>query len=356
MSRNAAAVRSARDSFADTLENIAAPSAATGTRDEEMRNPSADRRWNQQALRKAVLDLQSETAQAGKPPKASSRAPRLDKEAAANESALSYERALRLLARVNLDSDDLDISGDSDMSRSDLTRAKSKQSAAKARPFTGADDLTELATIKHHAKLSNSGPEQLGLRDSSLLAVNPSQNTKRQSALARKKPNNTAHSEITANRLSKKMHCRKNPVAPGTNERDESVSMRAVIKVSNGSQVESASQAPLAKSDTARQRRAAISLRLTEEELEQLRLRAEESGINVSAYIRSCVMEAENLRSQVRHVMAEVRALGAASLIQRHALPPATPQTKENESWMQSIRKAAARLCMIPFGLFGRTA
>ena len=41
-----------------------------------------------------------------------------------------------------------------------------------------------------------------------------------------------------------------------------------------------------------------LSVRLSEWEMEQLRERAEESGVSVSAYMRSCVLEAEHLRAQ----------------------------------------------------------
>ncbi len=54
-------------------------------------------------------------------------------------------------------------------------------------------------------------------------------------------------------------------------------------------------------------RRAIISVRLNEEEFARLRQRAEESGISVSAYMRSCVLEAEHLRAQVKQALAAMR-------------------------------------------------
>jgi mobilization protein NikA len=59
------------------------------------------------------------------------------------------------------------------------------------------------------------------------------------------------------------------------------------------------------------QRRAVVSVRLTEAEIAQLRDRANESGISVSAYMRSCVLDAELLRAQVKQALAEMRAYGA---------------------------------------------
>ncbi len=51
-----------------------------------------------------------------------------------------------------------------------------------------------------------------------------------------------------------------------------------------------------------------LSVRLTEPELELLRLRAAECGVSVSGYMRSCVLEADQLRTQVKHALAEMRA------------------------------------------------
>ena len=55
-------------------------------------------------------------------------------------------------------------------------------------------------------------------------------------------------------------------------------------------------------------RHAVVSIRLNDSEIERLRLRAAESGISVSAYMRSCVLEAEHLRAQVKQALAEMRA------------------------------------------------
>jgi hypothetical protein len=54
-------------------------------------------------------------------------------------------------------------------------------------------------------------------------------------------------------------------------------------------------------------RRSTVSIRLNQEETALLRRRAAESGISVSEYVRSCVVEAEQLRLQVRQVVADMR-------------------------------------------------
>jgi hypothetical protein len=52
---------------------------------------------------------------------------------------------------------------------------------------------------------------------------------------------------------------------------------------------------------------ASITIRLSKAECEQLRNRAAQAGLTVSAYLRSCTFEAEALRAQVKDVLAEMR-------------------------------------------------
>jgi hypothetical protein len=52
---------------------------------------------------------------------------------------------------------------------------------------------------------------------------------------------------------------------------------------------------------------ASITIRLSEPECVQLRLRAAEAGLTVSAYLRSCALEVESLRAQVKQTLAELR-------------------------------------------------
>jgi hypothetical protein len=67
------------------------------------------------------------------------------------------------------------------------------------------------------------------------------------------------------------------------------------------------------------QRKSIVSIRLTDPEFAILRDRADESGISVSAYMRSCVLEAETLRAQVKQAMSEMRSLNALSGRQNYA-------------------------------------
>lgn len=78
------------------------------------------------------------------------------------------------------------------------------------------------------------------------------------------------------------------------------------------------------------QRKSIISIRLTESEIAQLRDRADESGISVSAYMRSCVLEAENLRSQVKQALAEMRSLADSGSSGTNSLTFASASTNRN--------------------------
>ena len=64
-------------------------------------------------------------------------------------------------------------------------------------------------------------------------------------------------------------------------------------------------------------RRSVVSIRLNEDEMKLLRQRATESGISVSKYVRSCVVEAEQLRVQVKQAVAEMRSQPTAGLAPR---------------------------------------
>jgi hypothetical protein len=54
-------------------------------------------------------------------------------------------------------------------------------------------------------------------------------------------------------------------------------------------------------------RTASVTIRLSEPECAQLRRRAAEAGLSVSAYLRSCTLEVESLRAQVKEALAELR-------------------------------------------------
>jgi hypothetical protein len=56
---------------------------------------------------------------------------------------------------------------------------------------------------------------------------------------------------------------------------------------------------------------ASITIRLSKVECTQLRIRAAEAGLTVSAYLRSCTFEAESLRALVKDTLAQLRTTNA---------------------------------------------
>ncbi len=52
---------------------------------------------------------------------------------------------------------------------------------------------------------------------------------------------------------------------------------------------------------------ASITIRMSKAECEQLKQRAAEAGLTISAYLRSCTFEAEALRAQVKDALADLR-------------------------------------------------
>jgi len=68
---------------------------------------------------------------------------------------------------------------------------------------------------------------------------------------------------------------------------------------------------------------ASITIRLSETECAQLRQRAAEAGMTISAYLRSCTLEAESLRAQVKEALAELRKPAATAAAQVAETKPA---------------------------------
>lgn len=58
---------------------------------------------------------------------------------------------------------------------------------------------------------------------------------------------------------------------------------------------------------------ASITIRLSEPECAQVRQRAAEAGLTVSAYLRSCTLEVESLRAQVKQTVAQLRNSASAA-------------------------------------------
>lgn len=62
------------------------------------------------------------------------------------------------------------------------------------------------------------------------------------------------------------------------------------------------------QSEGKKQRSASITIRVTAEEHAQLHERAAAAQLSVSAYLRSCILEAESLRGQVKEALAQMQS------------------------------------------------
>jgi hypothetical protein len=104
-------------------------------------------------------------------------------------------------------------------------------------------------------------------------------------------------------------------------------------------------------------RQAIVSLRLTDVELLRLKDRARESGISVSAYMRSCILDADQLRAQVKQALAEMRALSAMPEPSRFPALAAPENHGPNHSgdWFRLLMRSAAFL-LSPLFPFRRSA
>jgi hypothetical protein len=97
------------------------------------------------------------------------------------------------------------------------------------------------------------------------------------------------------------------PSQPATHRRSKG---KAKPQIASGKIPKAREDAQLERQQNSLQlehRRAILSIRLSDRESDQLRRRAAESGLSVSAYTRSCVLEAEHLRAQVKQALAEMR-------------------------------------------------
>jgi predicted DNA binding CopG/RHH family protein len=80
---------------------------------------------------------------------------------------------------------------------------------------------------------------------------------------------------------------------------------------------------------------ASITIRVSKAECAQLRARAAEAGLTISAYLRSCTLEAESLRAQVKDALAQLRSEEPKELTPREIRADAAPA---RGSWLGRLR------------------
>jgi hypothetical protein len=82
-------------------------------------------------------------------------------------------------------------------------------------------------------------------------------------------------------------------------------------------------------------RSASVTVRMSKAECERLHRRSAEAGLTVSAYLRSCALEAETLRAQVKQALAELKAGTEPTRQGQTTCPPAAqsaPGTREQRN------------------------
>jgi hypothetical protein len=77
---------------------------------------------------------------------------------------------------------------------------------------------------------------------------------------------------------------------------------------------------------------ASITIRLSKAECDQLRTRAAEAGLTVSAYLRSCTFETESLRALVKDTLAQLRNANTPD-----EPKPRSPARSPRFAWLQRL-------------------
>lgn len=78
---------------------------------------------------------------------------------------------------------------------------------------------------------------------------------------------------------------------------------------------------------------ASITIRMSQAECSQLKQRAAEAGMTISAYLRSCTFEAEALRGQVKKALAQLRAAATSN----DKKPAAPLEQRKRFDWLSRI-------------------
>lgn len=86
----------------------------------------------------------------------------------------------------------------------------------------------------------------------------------------------------------------------------------------------------------AHRKSASITIRLSQSECTQLHERAAAAELTVSAYLRSCVFEAESLRAQVKEALAQLRPADPAGA-PTAALAPTPADSTPQPTWRSRL-------------------
>lgn len=82
---------------------------------------------------------------------------------------------------------------------------------------------------------------------------------------------------------------------------------------------------------------ASITIRMSRAECEQLHQRAAEAGLTVSAYLRSCTLEAESLRAMVKDTMAQLRPIATPVALPAKTAKSPSPGRRGLPAWLSRL-------------------
>jgi predicted DNA binding CopG/RHH family protein len=141
--------------------------------------------------------------------------------------------------------------------------------------------------------------------------------------------------EVSVTAVARKTRSRKQipTVVPAFAPTVEAAPERTPAKTALKSQSRATTPSKKAMVCVSKRKNASVTIRLCDSEYEQLRDRADEAGMTISAYLRSCTLEVESLRTQVKSVLAEMKAASyAQGLMPAPKEKPVTPAAREH-SW-----------------------
>lgn len=98
-------------------------------------------------------------------------------------------------------------------------------------------------------------------------------------------------------------------------------------------------------------RTTSVTFRLSKGECERLHQRAAEAGLTVSAYLRSCTIEAEALRAQVKEALAGLRSAAPAETKESGTQDAAAANQRDDKKRAGELVRVLARIGNLCLGI-----
>ncbi|HEY6488917.1 MAG: hypothetical protein WCC26_07455 [Terracidiphilus sp.] len=137
-------------------------------------------------------------------------------------------------------------------------------------------------------------------------------------------------------------HARNRPPCPSSPPQETEPGSRLHTPAAISAQSETAAGPAFSSSSLDENRRSSsVTIRLSHTEYEQLRTRAADAGLTVSAYLRSCIFEVETLRAQVKDTLAQLRSTPAQVPQRRNDSTPSSHRWRFFAPWSARRRTAS---------------